>query len=183
MHALRTSVLGLFLITLFISCSTPEKTATTTEAPDAEPVSIYPDWYNDSGFTADSLSYTAYHSSIAADSAEVMQSAEDFARNKLESRLAEKLEAVRTELASQGNNIVQQRDFIILLRNAHQQIVTVADLTASESAPLEEGEGYRGFAGVEISKSALKELLQSEFEGYNSYWNTFGESEAFKDVL
>ncbi|MTI87559.1 MAG: hypothetical protein FH748_06275 [Balneolaceae bacterium] len=178
MNLVRTFVLGLVLSAVVSSCSSTQKASTAVTEAVNEVDSVYPAWYKKAGFLAESTQYTAYHTAIAADSNKAISVAEDYARTKLESSLADKFETVRSQMASNGKSVAQQRDFIILLRNAHQQIVEEAQIQVSE-ASFDENH-YRGFAAARISTSSLLKLMKKGFSQNAFYWKTFRTSRAYR---
>ncbi|MCH2449548.1 MAG: hypothetical protein MK198_05320 [Gracilimonas sp.] len=165
-----------FIITAgFLGCSTSEQITAEIE----ESSGIFPDWYVQSGFSADSLSFHSFATAVSSDSIIAMANAELQARVNLESYIATKLESVREQLEDTGSDIATDTDFIITLRNAHNEVQENA-VPGNKSAAKEESY-YRGFSQVSITKKELMGLLESGFSGKTRFWNAIKNSEALTD--
>lgn len=174
-HFLKGLITTVLLISLFNACSTTE--TSVMKGPGVE--SPYPVWYNTTGFESDSVAYYGFGEAISDDSTIAAANAELQARANFESRIAELMEDVRLDLADQGVSEVNETDFIITLRNAHQQVQDAANRVNAEAAS--EESYYRGFVEVRLTKEELESLLRSGFDGKNTYWNTFSSASFFEE--
>lgn len=160
----------------FSSCTTSEKTAGTSAS-----TSRYPAWYSPAGFASDSTAFHGYATAVSSDSVVAIANAELQARTNLESSIARKMEKVRVALEEKGSSVATNSDFILTLRNAHNQVQEAAKKVSGEARP-KDGY-YTGFAQVTISKSEFRELLEAGFSGKSSYWNSFSSSAAFAEEM
>jgi hypothetical protein len=173
---LKFSVFVSALFIGFVSCSTPDKASVSSSSQ-----SMYPAWYSPSEFDADSTSFHGFATAISADSAVAIANAELQARTNLESAIAYKMEEVRTALEAEGNATATNSNFILTLRNAHNQVQQAATLSNGES--LSEQRYFRGYAKVSITKSEFKQLMKSAFSGNSSYWQLLKSSAAFSGQM
>ncbi len=166
----------LSIIALFVAsaCSSSVPTVGTTTSSN----SLFPGWYNQSGFITDSLGYAGYATAVASDSLTAIQRAESQARISLGKNLGEVTEDIRRELENGGSTSVGNTDFIIILRTAHTGLESASELTRSVAAKTDGY--YRGFAKVEISRSEAGATLERGFTGHPRYWGEFSSSEAYK---
>lgn len=173
-----SGLLSIFVILFTFSCSSTE-----TMTPDAGVASsgIFPGWYQNSEFLADSLSYSGFATAVASDSLVALERAESQARANLESNIAELTEKVRTSIEETGSTNVTNSDFIIILRTAHSKVESAAML--SMSSVREQDGVYRGFVSVDISKENLTKVLESGFKGHPRYWGEFSGSAAFTSIF
>jgi hypothetical protein len=163
-----------FIITAgFLGCSTSEQITAESE----ESSGIFPGWYIQSGFSADSLSFHSFATAVSSDSIIAMANAELQARVNLESYIATKLESVREQLEDTDSDIATDTDFIITLRNAHNEVQENA-VPGNKSAAKEESY-YRGFSQVSISRSELLNLMRSGFDGKGRYWEAISDAPMF----
>ena len=160
----------------FSACSTSEQATTT-----ADSTSLYPDWYSTSEFASDSIAFYGFGTAISSDSVVAIANAELQARYNLESAIAHKMEEVRSSLEEQGNTVATNSDFILTLRNAHQQVQKAAAMTSGEARTKKDY--YTGYAQVTISKSEFRELLESGFKGKSDYWQAIRSSGAFVEEM
>lgn len=173
-NILKGLLTTILLISFFYACSTTEPSV--MEGPGKE--SPFPVWYNPTGFESDSVAFYGFAEAISDDSTIAAANAELQARANFESRIAELLEEVRLDLADQGYAEVNETDFIITLRNAHQQ---AQDAARREHASAKAQDNYyRGFAEVSLTKEKLSTLLASGFKGKDAYWNTFNSASFFE---
>ena len=173
------SLIGLYGV---ISACSGSQTVATNSTPAEEIVtSNVPSWFNVEGFVTEGLQHTSSASAISASSATAIEKASASARNRLEAELGVRLEAVRAQIAETGNADVSKTDFLIILRNAHAQIVEAATITNSEAVD-EEGV-FRGFATASIAKADLAALLEKGFTGHPRYWGTFSGAPAFAALV
>lgn len=174
-------VLVLIFTIGFLGCSTTEEATEQTTESSEESSDIYPNWYTQSGFSADSLSFHGFATAVSSDSAVAMANAELQARVNLESQIAIKLESVRDGLEDSGSELANDADFIITLRNAHNAVQEDAD--SGEQVAQQEKDYYRGFAQVSISKIELMDILESGFIGKDSYWQEVRSSDLFHEEI
>lgn len=174
----RAAVLVIFGVYGIISACSGSQTAATSSPNIASNI---PTWFNESGFTSDAVSHTSSATAIASDSVTAVQKASASARNNLEAQIGLRLENVRAELAESGNEDVSKTDFLIILRNAHAQIVDAA--TISNTDAKSDNGTYRGFVTASISKTALASLLEKGFTGHPRYWATISGSPAFTALV
>lgn len=168
-------ILVLMVTMGFLGCSATEQTVGSSDGSGG----IYPAWYVQSGFSADSLSYHGFATAVSSDSVIAMANAELQARVNLESYIARKLESVREQLEDEGSDIATDTDFIITLRNAHHAVQEEA-IPGNRSANKEKNY-YRGFSQVSIAKNELMDLLESGFSGKARFWNALKNSEILTD--
>ncbi|MBD3615627.1 MAG: hypothetical protein HUJ22_03565 [Gracilimonas sp.] len=168
----------LVVITGLSACSTSEKTTTVDVGTSGD---SYPSWYVPSGFGADSLTFHGFATAVSSDSVIAMANAELQARINLESNIAEKMESVRKELEENGSSAVTNTDFILILRNAHNEVQTAA--TSEDKSSHKEDRGYRGFAKVSITKIDLESLLKDGFSGHPNYWRELNSSALFAEEI
>lgn len=178
---LKGIVLVLTFTIGFLGCSTTEEATKQTAEPSEESSGIYPNWYEQSGFSADSLSFHGFAMAVSSDSAIAMANAELQARVNLESQIAIKLESVREGLEDNGSEIATDPDFIITIRNAHNAVQDAAD--SGEQVALEEEDYYRGFAQVTILRSELIEVIKNGFNGKDSFWQEVSSSNLFQEEI
>ena len=164
------------LIIILSSCSSTEKIAVTEESP-----SVYPEWYSTAEFASDSVAFHGFATAISSDSTIAIANAELQARANLESAVAYKMEEVRSALEKEGNSTAKSTDFILTLRNAHNQIQEAANKTSGEARSTDEY--YTGYAQVTISKSKFRQLMESGFQGKSSYWQALSSSSAFAEEM
>ena len=166
-----------------ISACSGSQTAATNDTPAAAETvtSNVPAWFNVDGFVTDGATHISSATAIASTSASAIEKASASARNKLEAALGVRLESVRAELAEAGNSDVTNTDFLIILRNAHAQIVQASTISNSESTS-EDGV-YRGFVNASISKTELAALLEKGFTGHPRYWGAFSGSPSFAALV
>lgn len=172
-NTLKVFLTAVLLTALFNACSMSETTISGGPGED----SVFPVWYNTSGFESDSLAFYGFGEAISDDSTIAAANAELQARANFESHIAEMLEDTRLELADKDNAEVNEADFIITLRNAHQQIQNEAD--GLKAAAISEDSYYRGFAQVSMSRLEIQALLRSGFVGKESYWNILNSANLF----
>ena len=166
------------IILLTIACSgASEVTNKNTSANNT----LYPAWYGAYEFSTDSTNFYARATAVASDSETAKLRAEKEARALLESYIAKELEDVRKELSRDGSSIVNESNFIMMLRNAHYKIEERATVNDLESA-MKEGV-YRGFAKVGISKQQVRQLIESGLSSNNRYQREFMDSEGFSDFI
>ena len=142
---------------------------------------LYPTWYGAYEFYSDSTRFYARATAVSSDPKIAELRAEKEARALLESYIAKELEDVRKELSRDGSSIVNESNFIMMLRNAHYKIEEQATVNDLESA-MKEGV-YRGFAKVEISKQQVRQLIESGLSSNNRYQNEFMNSDGFQEFL
>ncbi|RNC80097.1 MAG: hypothetical protein ED557_13300 [Balneola sp.] len=166
----------LSIITLFIvSCSSSAPTVGTTNSTSN---SIFPGWYNQSGFFADGVAYHGFATAVSADSVTAIERAELKARTTLGKNIGEITENIRVELDQGGSSNVGNTDFIIILRTAHTGVELESTLTESLATKVDGY--YRGFAKVEISRAQAASVLETGFTGHPRYWGEFSSSEGYK---
>ncbi len=174
-HFLKVSVFATALIIGLVSCSSSEKAAVSSSQ------SMYPAWYSTAEFDADSTSFHGFATAISADSVVAIANAELQARANLESALAYKMEEVRITLEEEGNATVANSDFILTLRNAHNQVQQAA--ASSNGAARPEDGYFKGYAKVSITKSEFNQLMKSAFSGEPGYWSMFSSSAAYRGEI
>ncbi len=176
MNRIYLSLTAITLI-LIAACSSTETVAVKEKVV----ASIYPTWYQQSGFQADSSSFTMSATAVASDSVTAIKRAETESRMLLESHISKEMEKVRTTLDREGSKSVSKADFILALRNAHLAVEKEAQTKYQLSTKTELG--YRGFAKVDITKAKLDELMKKGFAGKSAYWKEFGGSEAYQTLV
>ncbi len=164
-------------LTLIAACSSTESVAVKEKVV----ASIYPTWYQQSGFEADSSSFIMSATAVASDSTVAIERAEIESRMLLESHISKELERVRTTLERAGSSSVKKADFILALRNAHAAVEKGAKSEFQLSTKTEMG--YRGFSKVSITKTHVDELMAKGFAGKSSYWEEFSGSEAYQALV
>ncbi len=175
MNKFTYGVLSIIALIIAGACSSSAPTVGTTSTSNN---SIFPGWYNQSGFIADSLGYHGYATAVAADSSTAIQRAESQARTNLGKNVGEITEEIRLELERSGSTNVDNTDFIIILRTAHTGVEGESALTRSVAVKTDGY--YRGFAKVEISRSQAGTVLEKGFTGHPRYWGEFSSSEGYK---
>lgn len=175
-HFLKVPVFLSALLIGFAACSSSEKASVSSSS-----LSMYPTWYSTADFAADSTSFHGFATAISTDSVVAIANAELQARANLESAIAYKMEEVRAALEEQGNSTVSNSDFILTLRNAHNQVQGAASLSNGVSRS-DEGK-YRGYARVSITKSDFDQLMKSAFSGKSGYWQIISSSAAYADEM
>lgn len=175
----RNLLFVLLFVGIFTACSTSENT--TADKTNNEVSSIYPEWYSQTDFTSDSVSFNGFATAISSDSVIAIANAELQARVNLERAIAEKMENVREALEDNGNSIANNTDFILTLRNAHQSVQEAASEAGGEARP--KANYYTGYAKVSISKNELISLLESGFRGKTSYWDAISSSVIFTQEM
>ncbi len=178
MKFLNFGVLSLFVIVTFAACASSGSVGTDS-SPSTN--SIFPVWYQSTGVSSDSTSYSGYATAIAADSLVAIDRAQKQARVNLEKSIAQITEEIRSDLADAGSTNVRNTDFIIILRTAHAQVESAAKLKESISRSTDGY--YRGFASVEISRPELREVLEKGFAGHPRYWGEFSSSDGFSNAF
>jgi hypothetical protein len=176
-HFFKSTLFLSVLLICLSSCSTTEKTAKTQ----SDPPSIYPEWFTTAQFESDSTAFHGFATAVSSDSVIAMANAELQARANLETAIAYKMEEARITLEEEGNSTVKNADFILTLRNAHNQVQQAANNAHEEARA--KGGYYTGFAQVTISKSDFLELMESGFSGKSSYWQTLSSSAAFQSEM
>ena len=179
MKLFKLCILAVSLTIIGVNCSSTG--TATTESVSKAPSSIYPIWYQTSGYLADSTSFHAFGTAISADSATAMEKAEQQARIILESEIAELTEDIRQEMIDEGSTDAANTDFIIILRTAHSLVQDEANVTQS-IARVEDGT-YRGFSAVRISKPETVSILEKGFTGHPRYWGGFSGATMFKALF
>lgn len=175
MNKITYGVLSIIALFIVASCSSSAPAVGTTTASSN---SLYPAWYSQSGFIADSLGYYGYATAVASDSSTAINRAELQARTTLGKNVGEITEDIRLELERGGSTNVDNTDFIIILRTAHTGVESESELTRSAAIKVD---GYfRGFAKVEISRSQAGTVLEKGFTGHPRYWGEFSSSEGYK---
>jgi hypothetical protein len=171
-HILKGILFVTAVIIGFNACSSSQKTTGTSSKTNAK----YPAWYSTSDFTSDSLSFYGYAKAVSSDSIVAVANAELQARANLESALAGKLETVRSKIEEVGESVATRADFILTLRNAHQEVQGAAQKVKGEAR---DTDGYfTGYTQVSISKSDFNSVLKNGFKGKKSYWKTLSSSSA-----
>ncbi|MEX0609148.1 MAG: hypothetical protein WD016_12440 [Balneolaceae bacterium] len=176
MSRLKSGLLYTTLVFIAVSCSPTDKISTAGSSE-----SVFPAWYNSSGFTSDSLYFSTYATAISSDSLRAVSRAENQARVNLESRIAEKLEIVRNQLEEKGSEYARQADFILTLRNAYAPVETKARVT--EGVATKNENHYRGFAKVSVEKNDLRNIIEAGFAGKATFWAELTGSTAFTKEL
>ena len=169
---------SLFLIipVLFIySCSSTDSVVENTSS------GLYPSWYSSNGFQSDSTIFSGFGSAIASDSSLAIQRASDESKKNLDLAIGNMAEDVRAQLVSDGVSSAGNTDFILILRNAHADAVNQSDMI--EYSTLKEGDIYRSFVQVGITKTELLNQLETGFNGHPRYWATFSDNSAFKTLF
>lgn len=175
--ALRT-LIAIIIAGLFsYSCASTEGTISST----SESNSLFPSWYSNTGFQADSLSFHGFGTAISADSALAVTRAIENARLHLDLEIGKLAEDVRTQLETEGNSNVRNTDFILILRNAHADAVSQAD--PSNSWVRLDDNTFRAFASVDITKAELVGLLEEGFDGHPRYWASYSGSAFFENTF
>ena len=169
--------LAVLTLLLIAACSSTQTTAVKEKVV----ASIYPTWYQQSGFEADSSSFAMSATAVASDSVTAIKRAETESRMLLESYISKEMEKVRSTLERAGSKSVSKADFILALRNAHVAVEKEAQAQFQLSTKTELG--YRGFARVDITKDKLDELMEKGFAGKSAYWKEFGGSEAYQALV
>ncbi|MEX2605319.1 MAG: hypothetical protein WD361_14010 [Gracilimonas sp.] len=164
------------IFSIFTSCSTPE-IATSDAAKDT----AFPSWYSPSGFSADSLAFHGFATAVSSDSVIAMANAMLQARANLENGVAVKMEDVREDLEQTGSSNVTNTDFILTLRNAHNEVQQAAQ--PGNRSARNTDDYYTGFAQVTLTKSELRTIMESGFQGHPNYWKDFSTSSAFEKAL
>lgn len=172
-HIFKGFILIITVTVGLLGCSATEPTTVKSEGSSG----LYPAWYAQSGFSSDSISYHGFATAVSSDSVIAIANAELQARVNLESHIAELFEEERERLMEEGSIFARNTDFIITLRNAHNEVQSAAT-SKNRSASNEEGY-YRGFTQVTITKSKLQDLMRSGFSGKTSYWEAIKETTLF----
>lgn len=175
MYKMKSGILCIILTAFVISCSSTESVT------ESETDSEYPQWYDPTGFSTDSVYFSSYGSAISADSLKAISRADEEARANLENFISEKLEKVRHELEEKGSTYALDADFILTLRNAHAPVEEQAELL--EGIAKKHDNHFRGFAKASITKNTLKKLLETGFSGKATYWAELQQSDAFSSEL
>ncbi|HBQ61304.1 MAG TPA: hypothetical protein DD671_17225 [Balneolaceae bacterium] len=176
-HFLKILFVGSCIAILVSSCAATEEATSKSAAP----ASDVPAWFISSGFSSDSLAFHGYATAIEADSVIAIANARLQAKATLETALAKQLEEIREELGEGGNSTVTQTDFILTLRNAHQQVEEKA--SGSNGKAVQKEGHYLGYSRVSISKADFRSLMNSGFSGKNAYRSAFLESAAFRNLV
>lgn len=178
----RTLLSLLFLSTalVFTACSGAQKTAAPSATESSETDSVFPSWYDQSGFANDSLSFYASATAISSDSARAGLRALSQARIALTNALSAKLESARVQMETDGSTLVRQRDFLIDLRNASAETGNGAE--TAEQTTKSEDNYFRGFAKVRITRAELNTLLEQAFSN-SGYWAEFSSSAAYAEEM
>ncbi len=174
--------LSLIVISLLIACSGSEKTTVKPNI-DAQKkeASIYPVWYNEVGFELDSLHINMSATAVASDSVLAKERAEKESKTQLENYISTRLEKLRADLEKSDSDISNNREFIILLRNAGNKVSQNAAIMESKSQKSDFG--YRGFAKTGISKSILKGVLEAEFKGKSNFHDALQKSDIYNALV
>ena len=175
MNKLTYGVLSIIALFIVAACSSSAPAVGTSTASSN---SLFPAWYSQSGFMADSLGYYGYATAVASDSSTAIRRAELQARTRLGKNVGEITEDIRLELERGGSTNVGNTDFIIILRTAHTGVESGSELIQSSAVKMDSH--YRGFAKVEISRSEAGAVLEKGFTGHPKYWGEFYSSEGYK---
>lgn len=167
-NILKGSLLAAAFLITISACST------TKSASDSSGKAMYPVWFTPSGFASDSVSFYGYASAVSSDSVIAIANAELQARSQLESSLASQVEEVREKLEEDGSTIATNSDFILTLRNAHQN--AEASAKDAQGVAFSKDGYFVGFAEVSISRSEFMTLMENGFRGKQSYWNAIQSS-------
>jgi hypothetical protein len=173
---LRNAFVLLLSAFLIYSCSSTEGVVDS-----ASDSGLFPSWYSSNGFQSDSTTFSGYGIAIAADSVVAIQRATDEAKKNLDLAIGKLAEDVRTQLVSEGVSSVSNTDFILILRNAHADAISMASLTSQRV--IEEDRRFRGFAEVEITKEDLVNQLEEGFNGHPRYWAAFSNNDSFQSIM
>lgn len=175
MNIYKGLFLALALLITGIQCSSTSSVSTETTSKAAP--SIYPVWYNNSGYLADSLSFHGFGTAVSSDSLSAITKAENQARIILEAEIAEITEIIREDLVEGGSNAAKNTDFIIILRTAHSLVQQEAD--KGQGIARNTNGRYRGFASVSITKEKIVSTLEKGFNGHPRYWSEFSGVQSF----
>lgn len=176
MNVYKGIFLALALLITGIQCSSTSPV--TTETPSKAAPSIYPVWYDNSGYVADSLSFHGFGTAVSSDSLTAITKAENQARIILEAEIAEITENIREDMVEGGSNAAKNTDFIIILRTAHSFVQQEAE--KGQGIARNSDGTYRGFATVSITKEKVVATLEKGFTGHPKYWGEFSGIDSFK---
>ena len=178
MKILSLVTLSIFLLLGFNACSSSQNAVTETikKAP-----SIYPVWYQNAEFSSDTLGFSGYATAIASDSLMAIERANQQAKVHLEKQIGKITEEIRLDIEKSGSTTVNNTDFIIILREAHSEVINASSPLTSIAKKMDGH--FRGFSSVRITKSDVKSLLESGFSGHPKYWAEFSGSTAFQDYF
>ena len=175
---LRLSLFAILFISIVSACSS---TSSTTTGTDSSSSSLYPVWFNASGFESDSTSFYAFGTAIASDSLLAIEKASSAAKLKMEKGLADKLESIRSGLEESGNTDVKNTDYFIILREAHEEISSVTTIQNVDTK--KEGLTYRAFISASLTKSKARAHLEKGFTGHPRYWGAISSSIGYKSLF
>ncbi|MEO1021092.1 MAG: hypothetical protein AAFW89_00995 [Bacteroidota bacterium] len=174
------SLSAVCVFTAFISCSSTQPAADSAQTERSVPA-LYPGWYLSSGFESDSLQFFGTGTSISGDSLTAAQSAEQQARINLGKALGNQLEEARATFTESGNADGNQKDFILILREAGTLTETAAELDVVEVRSIRNG--FRAFSRVTLTKAEARKALERGFTGHPRYWSGFSGSDGFKAII
>lgn len=175
-------LLVLTAVTLFyLSCSSSREASGPSSQSDS-----FPGWYSGSAaVTTTASGFTAYGTALAADSAVSSEKAIAQALSNLEQHLSDRLESIRSEAAEaagEGSGL-NAPAFIFKLRNAEAGIADLSATSNREAQPSRQYEGYRGFAGVTLSRKDLIDYLDTSLGSHQDAWDAMKASPAFDERL
>ncbi len=170
---LRLTLLALVSTFFIYACSSSSGTVGDTTSG-----GIFPGWYLSSGFQADSSTFSGFGNAIAADSTRAIERATADAKTQLDLAIGKMAEDVRKSLVNDGVASASNTDFILILRNAHADAINAS--LVSNTNVIKDGNTFRSFAEVTITRSELVSQLEKGFTGHPRYWGAFSDNPTFR---
>lgn len=158
---MKNILTGLSLLTLLFiqACSSGSELTRDTSKATTDSNSNRPSWFYSEGVTADSVGITSVSMTVSGDSLNALQTSEKKARMELEVYVGDMLEELRLSEVIDGEQSLNQKEFIFQLRQAHQQLEQQARLL--QHAVVKESGGYMGFASVQLGREEMLDLIRS----------------------
>lgn len=156
---------------LFVSCSSTETTTTKKQVTQGENTA-YPTWYR-TGETVQTSDthYIVHTAAIGSDSVTAIAKALEKGKAALEAGVSERIEKARKDIANQ-NSSAGSPEFLIALRNAESSISGDVKRSNATVRRVKGYSSYRGYVEVRISKTALKELMDSRLSDFQTIWSS-----------
>lgn len=178
MKSLLSRSFTFVLLAFLISCTgSTQKLATDSTGGE----SIFPGWYNSTGFSSDSLSFSGFGVAIGADSTDAVERAEVEAENQLGFQLSKLAEDIRVQLERENVTAASNVDFILLLRNATSSLKSFSETT--NQYMLSPNNNFRAIAEVSITRDKAHQLFENAFNGHPRYWAAFSQSNQYQNTI
>jgi hypothetical protein len=175
---------GLAVILMgLIGCSSSAPTVDRTveqETPEEE-LEWMPEWFNEKEIVDSDTTITAYAIAIASDSERAVSKAQAWGIARLKRAVSDRLEEIRTDIVDEEGQASELNDpgFLIAFRKAADAVEKVSEMHETADRAIEDYQGIRGFAKVQVNKEELIKAMDAKLTSYKEEWEIIKNASSF----